>query len=106
MLDIISTQGLWKDASYCYMYAVRQLLLAHYSSVGLSTYELIRLNLISLMNEDEALSDHVNVSDYILEKTRLSRSRVMKILGDLRIGGYIEINRGILKKINKLPEKY
>ena len=30
----------------------------------------------------------------------------MKILGDLRIGGYIEINRGILKKINKLPEKY
>ncbi|HEO9918192.1 TPA: helix-turn-helix domain-containing protein, partial [Enterobacter asburiae] len=46
------------------------------------------------------------VSDYILEKTRLSRSRVMKILGDLRIGGYIEINRGILKKINKLPEKY
>jgi len=101
MLDIISTQGLWKDASYCYMYAVRQLLLAHYSSVGLSTYELIRLNLISLMNEDEALSDHVNVSDYILEKTRLSRSRVMKILGDLRIGGYIEINRGILIKINK-----
>ncbi|MBF2788688.1 MULTISPECIES: helix-turn-helix domain-containing protein [Enterobacter] len=106
MLDIISTQGLWKDASYCYMYGIRQMLLAHYSSVGLSTYELIRLNLISLMNEDEALSDYVNVSDYILEKTRLSRSRVMKILSDLRIGGYIEINRGILKKINKLPEKY
>ncbi|HAS1950869.1 TPA: Crp/Fnr family transcriptional regulator [Enterobacter asburiae] len=106
MLDVISTQGLWKEAAYCYMYAVRQLLVAHYSSVGLSTYELIRLNLIALMNEDEALSAHVNVSDYILEKTRLSRSRVMKILGDLRIGGYIEINRGILIKINKLPEKY
>ena len=106
MLDVINTQELWKDASYCYMYAVRQLLLAHYSSVGLSTYELIRLNLIALINQDEALSDHVNVSDYILEKNRLSRSRVMKILGDLRIGGYIEINRGILKKINKLPEKY
>ncbi|QYH16903.1 hypothetical protein HB664_12950 [Enterobacter sp. DNB-S2] len=59
-----------------------------------------------MMNEDEALSAYVNVSDYILEKTRLSRSRVMKILGDLCIGGYIEINRGILIKINKLPEKY
>ncbi|MEH3772781.1 helix-turn-helix domain-containing protein [Enterobacter asburiae] len=106
MLGIISAQGLWKEAAYCYMYSIRQLLLNHYSSVGLSTYELIRLNLIALMNEDEALSAHVNVSDYILEKTRLSRSRVMKILGDLRIGGYIEINRGILKKINKLPEKY
>lgn len=58
------------------------------------------------MNEDEALSAYVNVSDYILEKTRLSHSRVMKILGDLCIGGYIEINRGILIKINKLPEKY
>lgn len=106
MLEVISTQGLWKEAAYCYMYAVRQLLVAHHSSVGLSTYELIRLNLIGLMNEDESLSAHVNVSDYILEKTRLSRSRVMKILGDLRIGGYIEINRGILIKINKLPEKY
>lgn len=58
------------------------------------------------MNEDEALSAYINVSDYILEKTRLSRSRVIKILGDLRIGGYIEINQGILIKINKLPEKY
>ena len=58
------------------------------------------------MNEDEALSAYINVSDYILEKTRLSRSRVIKILGDLRIGGYIEINRGILIKINKLPENY
>ncbi|EOC5256349.1 helix-turn-helix domain-containing protein [Enterobacter asburiae] len=64
------------------------------------------LNLIALMNEDEALSAYINVSDYILEKTRLSRSHVIKILGDLRIGGYIEINRGILIKINKLPEKY
>ncbi|MCU3137330.1 helix-turn-helix domain-containing protein [Enterobacter cloacae] len=62
--------------------------------------------MIALMNEDEALSAYINVSDYILEKTRLSRSRVIKILGDLRIGGYIEINRGILIKINKLPEKY
>ncbi|MEG6127356.1 helix-turn-helix domain-containing protein [Enterobacter asburiae] len=67
---------------------------------------MIILNLIALMNEDEALSAYINVSDYILEKTRLSRSRVIKILGDLRIGGYIEINRGILIKINKLPEKY
>ncbi|MEP8888251.1 helix-turn-helix domain-containing protein [Enterobacter roggenkampii] len=106
MINAISTKGLWKEAAYMYMYAIRQLLVAHHAVAGQSTYDLIRLNLITLMNEDEELSAHVNVSDYILEKTRLSRSRVMKILSDLRIGGYIEIKRGILTNINKLPDKY
>ncbi|MGQ4695155.1 helix-turn-helix domain-containing protein [Enterobacter asburiae] len=40
------------------------------------------------------------------EKTHLSRSRVMKILSDLKAGDYIEIDRGILKKINRLPDNY
>lgn len=106
VLEAINQKDLWKDAAYTYMYVIRQLLYAHKASAGLSTYELIRLNLVDLMNEDEALRAHVNVSDYIQEKTRLSRSRVMKILSDLRIGGYIEINRGILTSINKLPDNY
>jgi len=106
LLDIINEKGLWKDVAYTYMYTIRQLLCAHHSSVGLSTYDLIRLNLIDLINEEQELSAHVNVCDYIQEKTRLSRSRVMNILSDLRTGGYIEIKRGILININNLPEKY
>lgn len=43
---------------------------------------------------------------YIREKTHLSRSGVMRILADLKTGGFIEMEEGRLIKINKLPAKY
>ncbi|MCV2534654.1 helix-turn-helix domain-containing protein [Enterobacter wuhouensis] len=105
-LEIINQRNLWQEAAYSYMYAIKRLLEAHETSVGLSTYELIRLNLVSLMTEKEDLRLSVNACDYIQEKTHLSRSRVMKILSDLKTGDYIEIDRGILMKINRLPDNY
>jgi hypothetical protein len=36
-------------------------------------------------------------------KTQLSRSGVMRILADLKTGGFIEMEEGRLIKINKLP---
>lgn len=105
-LEIINQRNLWQEAAYSYMYAIKRLLEAHETSVGLSTYELIRLNLVSLMTEKEDLRLTVNACDYIQEKTHLSRSRVMKILSDLKAGDYIEIQRGTLIKINRLPDNY
>ncbi|WP_395756482.1 helix-turn-helix domain-containing protein [Citrobacter amalonaticus] len=105
-MSVIAEKNLWQDASYTYMYAIDKLLEAHRTSAGLSTYELIRTNLIALLAEKEELRLAVNASDYIQEKTHLSRSRVMKILSDLRLGGHIEMARGILTKINRLPEQY
>ncbi|MCU6398542.1 helix-turn-helix domain-containing protein [Enterobacter quasiroggenkampii] len=58
------------------------------------------------MKEKEELRLSINASDYIQEKTHISRSRVMKILSDLKTVEYIEIKRGILTKIIKLPESY
>ncbi|HEM8518519.1 TPA: helix-turn-helix domain-containing protein [Citrobacter amalonaticus] len=58
------------------------------------------------MAEKEELRLAVNASDYIQEKTHLSRSRVMKILSDLRLGDHIVMERGILIRINRLPEQY
>lgn len=106
VMSVIAEKNLWQDASYTYMYAIDKLLEAHRTSAGLSTYELIRTNLIALLAEKEELRLAVNASDYIQEKTHLSRSRVMKILSDLRLGGHIEMARGILTKINRLPEQY
>lgn len=106
VIRIIERENLWKEAAYCYMYAIQRLLEAHETSVGLTTYELIRQNLLSLMAEKQELRQTINASDYIQEKTHISRSRVMKILSDLKAGDYIEIERGILTRINKLPDAY
>jgi uncharacterized membrane protein len=48
----------------------------------------------------------VTAERYIREKTQLSRSGVMRILADLKTGGFIEMEEGRLIKINKLPARY
>ncbi|MBL5897833.1 helix-turn-helix domain-containing protein [Lelliottia amnigena] len=106
ILALLDSKNLWKEAAYCYMYGVKELLTAHKKSAGLTTYELIRQSLMTLMAKKETLRQTINTCDYIQEKTHISRSRVMKILSDLKIGNYIEIERGVLIKINKLPKTY
>lgn len=106
VIDIIERENLWKEAAYFFMFGVQRLLEAHQTSAGRTTYELIKQNLMSLMAEKDELRMMVNACDYIMDKTHISRSRVMKILSDLKTGDYIVIERGVLIKINKLPETY
>ncbi|WP_237584635.1 helix-turn-helix domain-containing protein [Cronobacter muytjensii] len=49
---------------------------------------------------------NINASQYITSTTNLSKSYVMKVIQELRIGGYVEIQRGRLITIGKLPQKY
>lgn len=106
VLEKIDSANLWRETAMLFMYGVKRYAEAHRTSAGLSTYEMIRVNLFALMEEEEELRLSINVSDYIQDRTRISRSRVMKILSDLREGNFIEIKRGILLKVNKLPENY
>jgi CRP-like cAMP-binding protein len=66
---------------------------------------MIRQQLVQLMDEDESYRRGIT-ERYIREKTQLSRSGVMRILADLKTGGFIEMEEGRLIKINKLPAKY
>jgi len=71
-----------------------------------TAYELIRKHLLELMDEDESFRERITAERYIRDKTQLSRSGVMRILADLKAGGYVEMEEGRLIKINKLPTKY
>ncbi|VUS69143.1 hypothetical protein SB6408_01028 [Klebsiella spallanzanii] len=71
-----------------------------------TAYEMIRQQLIKLMGEEVGYRHSITAERYIREKTQLSRSGVMRILADLKTGGFIEIEEGKLIKINKLPAKY
>jgi hypothetical protein len=103
---IVERDNLWKEIAYIMMFSSKRLYSSYLTSVGLSTYELIKINLQDLMNEDEFVRLNISACDYIQEKTNLSRSRVMAILRELKVGGYIELSKGILGKINKLPYKF
>jgi CRP-like cAMP-binding protein len=71
-----------------------------------SSYILIKTLLLEMSQEPEKILKNVSVEKYISERCHLGRSVIMKILSDLRKGGYIEINRGKLVKVIKLPERY
>ena len=58
------------------------------------------------MSENEKYRNNITAENYIRDKTNLSRSGIMRILSELKEGGYIEINRGILIKVHQLPEKF
>jgi CRP-like cAMP-binding protein len=104
--DIIKDEALWGLISKHLMFMYNRL----YNNImprGVPTaYEMIRQQLMLLMNEDENFRRSISVERYIREKTQLSRSGVMRILADLKTGGFIEMEDGRLIKINKLPARY
>ncbi|MGL4430257.1 MAG: helix-turn-helix domain-containing protein [Silvania sp.] len=71
-----------------------------------TAYEVIRFQLYELMREKPEIRETTSAAKYILQRTRLSRSTVMKILAQLKQGDFIELDDGMLKVINKLPKKY
>ncbi|MEZ2574147.1 winged helix-turn-helix transcriptional regulator [Buttiauxella ferragutiae] len=71
-----------------------------------TAYEIVRFQLFGLMREPESLRDKTSAAKYIMDRTHLSRSSVMKILAQLKQGDYVQIEDGILKALNNLPARY
>lgn len=104
--DIIKEKGLWGLLSKQLMFVYSRLYNNVMPQGAPTAYEMIRQQLIKLIEEDESYRSSVTAERYIREKTQLSRSGVMRILADLKTGGFIEMEEGRLIKINKLPAKY
>jgi len=104
--ETIEKHDLWQPLAWTSMFISYRFLDYTFSSTSLPTYDLIKNNLNALMREPEELRLHTNACDYIQEKTLLSRSGIMKILADLKKGGHIVLNRGILIAIHNMPTGY
>jgi len=104
--DIIKEKALWGLLSKQLMFVYSRLYNNVMPQGAPTAYEMIRQQLIKLMEEDESYRGSVTAERYIREKTQLSRSGVMRILADLKTGGFIEMEEGRLLKINKLPARY
>lgn len=106
IFTLLSRENLWETFSKQMQITLNKLLIATSRLTITDSYGLLRAQLIELMREPEAFRKGITAEKYIRSKTRLSRSGIMRILSDLKAGGYIVLEDGILKKINKLPEKY
>lgn len=104
--DIIQEKALWGLLSKQIIFAYSRLYNNVFFFKQKTAYEMIRQQLVKLMEEDRSYRLSVTAERYIREKTQLSRSGVMRILADLKTGGFIEMEEGRLITINKLPARY
>lgn len=104
--QVIERDNLWKSLATLLIYTAARLY-DHCTKISaLSSYEIICCQLYELMNETDEIRNNVSIVSYILSRTFLSRSSIMKILAQLKAGKYIETEKGLLKAINSIPSGY
>ncbi len=106
VLNCLTENNLWCHLTYIQAYIIQGLAMRDALLTGRTTYEIIRNQLQMLINEPPFIRNTTSASCYILERTQLSRSGIMKVLSQLRQGNYIVMEKGILNSINHLPVKY
>ncbi|MGG7521648.1 helix-turn-helix domain-containing protein [bacterium BS0013] len=103
---VVARQNLWEHFSHLLIYTASRVY-EHCAQISqMSAYDIIRFQLVELMQEPEAVRLNITAAAYIKSRTYLSRSGIMRILAELRTGKYITMERGVLIDIRHLPRKY
>ncbi|WJV38364.1 helix-turn-helix domain-containing protein [Raoultella terrigena] len=101
---LTESYNLWKSLCYLLIYNASRVY-AHSTMISqMSSYDLIRFQLKELMDERDEIRKNTTAANYIMNRTYLSRSGVMRILSVLKNEGYITLQRGVLVKLSELPE--
>ncbi len=103
---IVAQLDLWEHFSKLLIYTASRVYEHCAQILQMSAYDIIRFQLVELMQEPDAIRQKITAAAYIKSRTYLSRSGIMRILAELRTGKYITMERGILLDINHLPRKY
>ncbi len=72
--------------------------------IGRASYPTIKSHIERLWMMEPAIRAQTNLADFIVKRSNLSRSMVMKVLAILRQQHYIDIQRGKLTHLTPLPE--
>ncbi|TNV11217.1 hypothetical protein FH968_22555 [Buttiauxella sp. B2] len=105
-LQLVDQHHKWEIFAKHTMFAVSKFLLFSEQTNAPTAYEILRHQLIALIQEPPEIRENVSAAVYIQTRTLLSRSAIMKILSALKVGGYVVLEHGILKELKKLPNKY
>lgn len=106
LFALLTEQNLWELFSRHQLAIESMVLEKMFKLVTPTTYNVVRHQLYELINLPVDIRETILAETYIRSKTRLSRSGIMRILSDLKDGGYIVMVKGILKEVNHLPKHY
>ena len=106
-LSLVRQHNLWEELWITQGYLIDRKLHRDLILLNSSAYKIICLLLHELEQYSEDERAQLSMADFIITRSRLARSGVMKIISELRAGGYIEVNNGKLVRIvKKLPKNY
>ena len=103
--EIIAKHQLWENVSRLLEYSSAKVYSHCFKVSKLSCYEIILHQLVELNNEPEEIRHKITAANYILSRTFLSRSGVMRTLAKLKDQGAIHLSRGVLIAIHQLPQR-
>ncbi|MRS90362.1 hypothetical protein GJV04_10005 [Enterobacteriaceae bacterium RIT714] len=106
IFDILDRTQLWKSFSITLLYIIGHYHHYNLKMIAPTSYEKVRYQLIDLASKPVDVRAEINVTEFIHERTLLSRSHIMAILSELKTGGYIKIKKGNLVELTELPQKY
>lgn len=104
--DLLSRHQLWREAFNWVSWLYRMQELRDIQLIGKGSYSQIRATLQSMAQWEPTLRAKVGVMNYIQQRTHISRSVIAEVLAALREGKYIEMDKGKLIVINRLPMEY
>jgi CRP-like cAMP-binding protein len=106
VMTVLNENNAWPTLTTVMSYYLQYLTFRDLNMVGNTTYRLIRNCIYEYHGLPPEIQNNQALSNFIQNKTALSRSLIMKILLSLKTGGYIEIKKGRLVHMNKLPLEY
>lgn len=105
-LMVVDSKQLWHDVSRILAHRLMVMSIREQELVGVDSYTMIRSILIEVWNYPESYRHQINILNIVQRRTKISKSRIMKILSELRKGNYIVIQKGRLENINSLPKAF
>ena len=105
-LEIIEKNKLWQQVCHWTTFLLHSLESRDARFIGASKYSQIRATLLIMDSWSPELRERTGVITFVQKRTKISRSVIAEILSALRKGNYIEMDKGKLKKVNRLPTSY
>lgn len=102
---LIEKYALWESFCYLLMYTTSSIYEQCTAVSQMSSIDIVTFHLRQLMLEPSCIRKSRTAVSYIMDKTLLSRSGIMRILRQLRDDKCIILERGILIDIDHLPTK-
>lgn len=99
---IINEKNLWQYVSDNHQVTIANMLKYINSMVGVSTYAQVINCLYQLQAEPDIIRLRQTACDYIVDKSGLSRSTVMKMLSQFKSEGKVILSKGLLMDVKNM----